>query len=540
MSLRIRELNDNRRGQDVTRDRKGSTMGRVRQAEKNIFFGYISNFIIMIMGLLQRTVFIMVLDRELLGVNSLYTDILSVLSLAELGIGSALNYSLYKPVANNDQGKIKSYMRLYKRAYLAIAGVIAIIGLAIVPFLPHLIKGSGDISVSDLTLYYLIFLFNTVITYFVAYKYSLANAQQRNYIQTNIATITKIVTVLAQIIMLLVTKNFLLFLLTQSAVELLQKIFVSIYFNRLYPYLRDKDVAKLDKEETDVVVTKTKALMFHKIGDVARLSTDSIIITYFMNVDWVGIVSNYTLVITYAANYISVIFNSVISGFGNLVATESKGKQYTMFKVYRFFACWLYGFAAVGFWLLLTPLITGIWLDESWTLGQIVLTLMLIDFYFKGGRVVLVNFKIAAGIFEQDKYLSLIQGVINLVLSIIGIRYIGLAGVYVGTVVSGVIANIIQPVIVYRDCFSQDVWSYFKDSMKYIGAILGVTILMIPVKAVLLAQVNIVTFILMAVVITLVYNIVFFLLFRKTREFEYLWNLFVSKISFVRKFTAKK
>lgn len=515
-------------------------MGRVRQAEKNIFFGYISNFIIMIMGLLQRTVFIMVLDRALLGVNSLYTDILSVLSLAELGIGSALNYSLYKPVANNDQEKIKSYMRLYKRAYLAIAGVITVIGLAIVPFLPYLITDSGDISVSDLTLYYLIFLFNTVITYFVAYKYSLANAQQRNYIQTNIATITKIVTVLVQIIILLATKNFLLFLLTQSAVELLQKIFVSIFFNRLYPYLRDKDVAKLDKEETDVVVTKTKALMFHKIGDVARLSTDSIIITYFMNVDWVGIVSNYTFIITYAANYISVIFNSVISGFGNLVATESKEKQCAMFKVYRFFACWLYGFAAVGFWMLLTPLITGIWLDESWALGQIVLTLILIDFYFKGGRVVLVNFKIAAGIFEQDKYLSLIQGVINLVLSIIGIRYIGLAGVYVGTVVSGVIANIIQPVIVYRDCFSQDAWSYFKDSVKYIGAILGIILLILPVKAVLLAQVNIVTFILMVIVITLVYNIIFFLLFRKTQEFMYLWNLFAGKFSFVRKFTAKK
>lgn len=510
-------------------------MGRVRQAEKNIFFGYISNFIIMFMGLLQRTVFIMVLDSELLGVNSLYTDILSVLSLAELGIGSALNYSLYKPVANRDEGKIKSYMRLYKRAYLAIAGVITVIGLALVPFLPYLIKDSGGISSSDLTLYYLIFLFNTVITYFVAYKYSLSNAQQRNYIQTNIATITKIITVLAQIVMLLATKNFLLFLLTQSAVELLQKIFVSIYFNKLYPFLRDKDVPKLDKEETDTVVTKTKALMFHKIGDVARLSTDSIIITYFMNVNWVGIVSNYTLVITYAANFISVIFNSVISGFGNLVATESRDKQHAMFRIYRFFACWLYGFAAVGFWLLLTPLIAGLWLDESWSLGQIVLTLILIDFYFKGGRVVLVNFKIAAGIFEQDKYLSLIQGVVNLILSIIGIQYIGLAGVYVGTVVSGILANIIQPMIVYKDCFARSVWSYFRDSLKYIGAIIGVVLLMIPVKHVLLAQISLITFILMMIVITVVYNAVFFLLFRKTQEFKYLWSLFADKIPFMRK-----
>ena len=511
-------------------------MSRVRQAEKNIFFGYISNFIIMVMGFLQRTVFIMVLDEALLGVNTLFTDILSVLSLAELGIGSALNYSLYKPVADNDREKIKSYMRLYKRAYLTIAGAITVVGIALIPLLPYLVKDSKGIAGEELILYYLIFLFNTVSTYFVAYKYSLANAQQRGYIQTNIATITKIVTVLAQIVILLVTKNFLLFLLTQSAVELVQKIFVSIYFNRLYPYLRDRDVRKLQKEETDVVVTKTKALMFHKIGDVARLSTDSIIITYFMDVVQVGIVGNYTLVITYAANYVSVIFNSVISGFGNLVATESKEKQYTLFKVYRFVACWLYGFAAVGFWQLLTPLVTGIWLDESWGLGQTVLTLILIDFYFKGGRVVLVNFKIAAGVFEQDKYLSLVQGAVNLILSIVGIKCIGLAGVYVGTVVSGLLANLIQPVIIYRDCFSRSARSYFMDSLKYLGVVVGVALLMLPVKNFVMGQINLATFIVMAVIITLAYNGIFFLFFRKTQEFEYLWTLLVGKLSFLRRF----
>lgn len=511
-------------------------MGRVRQAEKNIFFGYISNFIIMIMGFLQRTVFITVLGETLLGVNTLYTDILSVLSLAELGIGSALNYSLYKPVADNDREKIKSYMRLYKKAYLAIAGVIAAVGVALIPFLPYLIKDSKGITGEELILYYLIFLFNTVSTYFVAYKYSLANAQQRGYIQTNIATVTKIITVFVQIVILLVTKNFLLFLLTQSAVELLQKIFVSIYFNRLYPYLKERDIRKLDKKETDVVVTKTKALMFHKIGDVARLSTDSIIITYFMDVDWVGIVGNYTLIITYATNFISVIFSSVISGFGNLVATESKEKQYAVFKVYRFVACWLYGFAAVGFWLLLTPFITGIWMNEKWGLEPVVVTLILIDFYLKGDRTVLVNFKIAAGVFEQDKYLSLIQGLVNLVLSIAGIKCIGLAGVYVGTVVSGALANLIRPGIIYRDCFSKNVWSYFRESARYIGVVAGVAFLMVPVKNLVMGQISLAAFIAMAVIITVAYNGIFFLLFRKTQEFDYLWTLLRGKISFLKRF----
>lgn len=515
-------------------------MGRVKQAGKNIFFGYISNFIILVIGLLQRSVFIMVLDETLLGVNGLYTDILGMLSLADLGIASALNYSLYRPVADNDQEKIKSYMRFYKKAYRAISGAIALIGLALAPFLPYIIKDADGISVRDLTVYYLIFLFNTVSTYLVAYKYSLSNAQQRNYIQTNIETITKIATVLAQIVILLVTKSFLLFLLTQAVVELIQKIFVSIYFDRLYPYLRDKDVQKLSKEDTGVIVTKTKALMLHKLGDVARLSTDSIIITYFMNVDWVGVVKNYTMVITYAANFINVIFNSVVSGFGNLVATESKEKQYKVFRVYRFFACWLYGFAAAGFWLLLTPFVTGLWLNESWRLDQVVLTLILLDFYFKGGRIVLLNFKVATGLFEQDRYLALFQGIVNLILSIVGIQHIGLAGVYVGTVISGVLANIIQPVIIYRECFARSVWSYFKDSLKYLCTIVGIILVMIPVEGFVMRQVNLVTFILMAIIVTIVYNMVFLLFFGRTQEFDYLWKLVAGRVPFLQKLRRKR
>lgn len=507
-------------------------MGRVKQAEKNIFFGYISNIIILLLGFWQKQIFIRVLGRTLLGVNGLYTTILGMLSLAELGIGTALNYSLYKPVAEHDEEKIKSFMRLYKKAYLIIAGVIALVGLALTPFLPYLITADkrGDIPIRNLMIYYLIFLFNTVSTYFVAYKYSLVNAEQRNYIQTTITTLTKIVTVAAQIVILLVTENFLFYLLTQAAVELLQKIAVSVYFNRLYPYLRDRKVKKLEKAETDMVFTKTKAMMFHKIGDVARLSTDDIIITYYLNLNLVGLVGNYNYVITYAAGFINIIFNSIVSGFGNLVATESKEKQYSAFKVYRFVACWLYGFAAVGFWLLLTPFVTGIWLDESWMLGQAVLTLILIDFYLKGCRTVLVNFKIAAGVVEKDRYLALIQGGVNLIISIIGIKWIGLAGVYVGTVISGILANLIQPVIIYHDCFSQQARCYFKDSFKYICTILGIVIVLIPVKNMVLAQMSLPAFIVMAAVITVVYNLIFLCLFRKTDEFVYLRNWMMGKL----------
>lgn len=511
-------------------------MGRIQKAGKNIIFGLASNLVILLVNFIQKTVFIYVLGRTLSGVNGVYTDLLSVLSLTELGIGTALNYSLYKPVAKRDIEKVKSYMRFYKKAYLTIAGVIALLGISISPFLKYILKNPGNLTVGELTLYYYLFLFNTVISYFVTYKYSLVNAEQKNYIQTNITTLTKVSAAAAQITVLVLTRNFLFYLLAQSAVELLQKIFVTVYLNRLYPYLLDKDVKKLTREETQVVATKTKALICHKIGDVARLQTDKIVISSFVNVDAAAVVDNYVYIITYVGNFVNIIFDSVISGFGNVVATESKEKQYLLFKVYRFFACWLFGFGAVGFFHLLTPFIGSVWLrDESWTLPGITVTLLVTDFYLKGGRTVLLNFKIASGLFEQDRFLPLIQGAVNLVVSIALVIKIGVTGVYVGTLVSGILANLIRPGIIYRVCFDKKAGAYFRDSMKYIGVILAVGAVITPIRHVVMGKVTILTFAAMVVIITLLYNLAFLAMFYKTEEFSYLFSAATQRIPMLRR-----
>lgn len=504
-------------------------MGRVQSAAKNIAFGYIGNLTTQLLGFILRTVFINYLGDTLNGINDLYTGILSVLSLAELGVGTALNYSLYGPVARKDYEKIKSYMQLYKKAYRVIGLVIAVIGLAISPFLPYLVKQPQGVSVRDLTLYYFIFLFNTVSTYFVAYKYSLVYAEQKNYIQTNTITITKMITVTLQIAVIVTTRNFYLYLLTAAAVELIQKIFISWYLNRLYPYLKDKNVKKLSKEETGEVVTKTKALVFHKVGDVARLQTDSMIISAFINVTLVGFVGNYNMILNSVANFVNIIFNSVLSSFGNLIATESKEKQYSVFKVYRFFACWIYGFSAVGFFLLLTPFIV-IWQGPEKVLAAGAVACILIDYYFKGDRIVLSNFKTAAGVFEQDKYLALIQGVVNLILSIVLVQKIGLVGIYIGTIVSGLIANITKPFIIYKVCFEKSVKTYFLDSVKYLAVLGGILVLLTGIKQFVMLQVTVLSFILMFVVICVVFNGIFLLLFGRTQEFGYLWGIIRRKL----------
>lgn len=504
-------------------------MGRVKAAARNIIFGYIGNLTTQLLGFVLRTIFISHLGQTLNGVNALYTGILSVLSMAELGIGTALNYSLYKPVIRKDYEKIKSYMLLYKKAYRVIGLVVAVIGLAITPFLPYLVKQPEGVTLRDLTLYYLIFLFNTVSSYFVAYKYSLVNAEQKNYIQTNIITVTKMITVSLQIAVILTTGSFYAYLLTAAAVELLQKIFVSRYLNRMYPYLKDKEIQPLSKEEVGEVVKKTKALVLHKVGDVARLQTDAMIISAFINVTLSGIVDNYNLVISSVSNFVNIIFNSVLSSFGNLIATESRQKQYEIFKVYRFFACWIYGFAATGFLLLLSPLIL-LWLGEENLLPAAAVTCILVDFYFKGERIVLSNFKTAAGVFEQDKYLALIQGAVNLVISIVLVQKIGLAGVYIGTILSGVIANITKPVIIYRVCFERRSTDYFVDSARFL-LVIGVALAVLyGVRSLLMPEITILSFALMFVVICVVFNGSFLLVFGRTQEFRYLWGIVRGKV----------
>lgn len=504
-------------------------MGRVQYAAKNIIFGYVSNLTYLVLGFVLRTVFLSRLGETLLGVNGLYTGILSVVSLAELGIGTAMNYSLYGPVAQEDIGKIKAYMCFYRKAYRAIAAAVALLGLAVVPFLPVIVKNSIGLTAKELTVYYLIFLFNTVSTYFMAYKYSLVNARQMNYIQTNAATVSKIVTTVVQIIILLTTADFLWYLMTVAVVELLQKVIMNAYLNRRYPYLRQTDGERLSREETKKIVADTKALAIQKIGDAARLQTDAIIISSVLNVTLVGLIDNYNMIIVAVTGFVDIVFNSVISGFGNLIATESKERQLSLFRVYRFTAAWLYGFSATGFWFLLSPLV-----ETAWGAGRViaypVIFCIVLDYYLKGERIVLYNFKTAAGIFKQDKYLAFAQGIVNLIVSIVLVQKIGLIGVYIGTLVSGVMANAIRPFLIYKLCFQKSPAGYFKDVLLYTLQLAVSAVILAPIGGILLAQKSWGRLIAMAVIVTVVFNGMFLILFRRREEFCYLKGIVMRRV----------
>ncbi|WP_026504979.1 lipopolysaccharide biosynthesis protein [Butyrivibrio sp. NC3005] len=502
---------------------------RVKNTIRNIFFGYLGTLITSLLGFVSRKLFILKLSDTLLGVNGFYTGILSTLSLAELGIGTALNFSLYKPIAEGNTEEIKSYMALYKKAYRIIALVVAVIGVMLIPFLRLMASGASSVSDRDLICYYLIFLFNSATSYLVAYKYSLVNAEQKTYIQTNIITITKMISVTMQIVVLFLTSSFYAYLLTDLFIGTVQKIFVSKYLGKMYPYLEEKDVKPLTKKQKDEVKGKTSALLWLKIGDTARLQTDSVIITTFIGVLTTGVVDNFNMVINTVSSFVNTIFNSALPGFGNLIATESRNKQYEMFKVYRFFAVWIYGFSAVGFYILLSPLIQILY-GQKWSMGANIMVWIIIEYYLKGERIVVNNFKTAAGKFEQDKYLAMIQGIVNLVISIVLAIKIGLAGVYIGTVVSGVIANFVRPVIIYRECFGQKSLLYFLDSVKYHVVLILTLFLSAYLSKLTLPRVNLINFLITGIMITVVYNGIFLVSFGKCKEFGYLYSIFTKRI----------
>jgi O-antigen/teichoic acid export membrane protein len=504
-------------------------MSRVENATRNIFFGYLGTIVTTLLAFIARTVFIHTLGVTFLGVNGLYVNILSVLSLAELGIGTAMNYSLYKPVAERDYEKIKSLMQLYKRTYRVIALIVAIMGLILVPFLKYVIKDTGSIGNNHLIAYYLIFLFNTVSTYFIAYKYSLVNAEQKGYIQTNIHAITTLITVIAQIIVLLVYKNFLFYLLTTSVIGLIQKIYVNIYLNKVYPYLLDKDTKLLSKDEIAPIKKNIIALIYHKIGEISVHQTDNIIISSFINVTTVGLISNYNLIIASISGFINIIFNSVLAGFGNLIVTESKEKQYEVFKVYRFLGFWIYGFASIAFLILITPFIE-LWIGTEMVIRNTVIYLIITNYYFLGHRVVINNFKTAAGVFDADKYIAITQAVVNLIVSIIMVRLVGLAGVYIGTIASGLVSTFTRPFIVYKKIFNRSVLDYYKDSFIYV-LVLGFTLMSLElIKDIILIDNTVSRFIMMAIIVAVIPNIIFYIFFRNREEFQFLFKLVKSRI----------
>lgn len=326
-------------------------------------------------------------------------------------------------------------------------------------------------------LYFLIFLANTVTTYFVTYKFGYSNAIQEAYVSTNFDTLTNLVCVFVQLVALVLTGSFLVYLLSYTATLILSRFAVAFYLNRRYPNLKEKPATKLPAEDRKGILTEVKGLAIHQFSSVAVHATDSIIISAVpaLGVAVVGAVSNYNLVINAVSAIVLILFNSVVAGFGNLAVTSTKERFEKVFEEANFANFWIYGLCTVCFVVLLTPFVE-LWAGSDYAIDTASLVLIIFNFYLQGQSTIYNNARIAKGNFNMDKWWSLLQAVINLVVSVAAAMRLGLVGVYIGTVVSRLVFVVSRPSCTYRFLFGKSPSVYFRKLLIYFAAVVVATI----------------------------------------------------------------
>lgn len=496
-------------------------MSRTKNALRNSIVGIVGKLITLGITFLSRTIFISVLGTTMLGVNSLYTEILSALSFAELGFGTALRFAMYKPIAQEDDSKIVQLLAFYKRVYRYIVAVIVVIGLALIPFLPYIVKGADMLTLRQLRCYYILFLFNTTISYFVAYKYSYVGARQESFIYTKYEIATNLATGIAQIIVLLLFRNFLLYLVMNSVCILLSKIFVAKLLDRRYPVLTQKAQQPLPAEEKSAIFKEVKSLSVHQFASVAVHSTDNIIISSLtgLGVVAVGMVSNYNMLMNSVLSFVQILMSSVTAGFGDIVARGNRENYHRAFLQLSFVSFWIYGLCSICFYILVPPFIS-LWIGADKLIDSLSFFLIVVNAYLQGQSLGFYHARVAFGNFGKDSIWMLVQALVNLAVSVIGAYYMGLAGVYIGTVVSRIVSVVFRPCSLYRLMFQKSVLEYYRILAKYGLATLAVGVCMNSVSKVLLRELSWESFLLCVLVLVIGTNLLFFLLFFRSQEWK--------------------
>jgi O-antigen/teichoic acid export membrane protein len=501
-------------------------MSRIENTSKNFAFSLVATIVTAITSFISRTVFIKTIGVAYLGANGLFANILSMLSLTELGLSSAIAYSLYAPLAKQDTKTIRALMCFYKKAYRIIALVILVLGMLLIPFLDYLIKDPGDIE--HIPFIYLIFLYNTVVSYLFTYKTTLLVADQRSYILTNVTTVINIVSVAIQIFALLLFKNYFVYLVLGAIIGTAQWYWVNKYIFKVYPYLKDKGVEPLAHTEKVTIATNVKAMVFHKFGELCINQTDNIIISSFISIAAVGIYNNYYMIIGIINKFAQSLFGAATASFGNLIATESRDKRYEVFKRYNFLGFWVFGWTGICLYELLTPFVR-LWLGDTFVIDNLTLSLVMLNYYLVGMRVTIGNVKMASGLYAQDQWVPVVQAVINLGVSVFAAIHMGLAGVFLGTVISGLALPCwYRPIIVYKYTFERSAKEYFITYSKYFIITMCSLILVKVFNEVLIAEMlnNVYwAFLAKMAVCAVVPNAVVCILFWKDDEFRYLLNL---------------
>lgn len=502
------------------------TDSRTLNSFKNITTGILGQFFLTGISFINRTIFIYCLSSEYLGVNGLFTNILSLLSLAELGIGSAMTYALYYPLATKNYEKLKALMGFYSKAYRFIGLFVLLFGLLLIPFLDVFINETPTIE-EHIIIIYLFYLFNSVITYFYSYKQSLIMADQKNYISLITNYVITIVQSVLQISILILTQNYILYLIAQSMMSLLYNIIISKIADKLYPFLKDKNKVILDKESRGELFVNIKALVTIKLSGILVNNTDNLIISYFSGLSTVGLASNYSMLISLITNILTQIFNGVTASVGNLNAQISSEERETWFDRINFLNYWTYGVCTICIAILINDVIE-IWLGFRYLLPKSVVYILVVNFYTVGMQSSIWLFKNTLGLFKHGRYLLLVTAGINLILSFLLGSLEGIFGIMLATLISRLLTNIwYDPYVIYKHAFNKSMRLYIRKYFMFLFyLLLNYIISLIIVSNIIVT--NVFFLMLKILICFIITNCVYLIIFIKNKEFEFYKNILSS------------
>ena len=488
----------------------------------NSAMSIVTQVLTVVLNFAVKTVFIKMLSDEYLGVNGLFTNIITMLSLADLGIGIAIPYSLYKPLAKKDEHKINVLMNFYKKVYTIIGIAVLLIGLSLTPFLGLIIKDIPK-NVPHLSLIYILFVIHSASSYFFVYKKFLIDSDQKGYITSRIIFTFSTLLSIIQIILLVTTKNYILFLLSSIILVIIQNIYISSKANKLYPFIKNKTDEKLEKEDMEGIKKNVSSLFIYKVGTVIMNGTDNIIISKFIGLIIVGFYSNYVLIINSITTVLNQIFNAITSSIGNLVVTTNKKRSKEVYDNLNFANFWLYALFGVCIIVLINPFI-NIWIGKKYVMGFSIVFLLVLNFYVLGMQSVTNSFRNAYGLFWIAKYRPIIMVIINIVISVVLVQFIGIEGVLIGTLISRLLTTAwLDPYIVHKYGYEISPKSYYVDYLKYLVIFIAISIILNYFVS-MIAINNIFILILIAILVVISVNVILVLLFFKTSEFNYFYD----------------
>ena len=487
---------------------------RTKHTLLNASTSLVDNLIRLIIKFVSRYIFIVTLGQQYLGVSALFSSIITMLSLADLGFGMALPQALYKPLAEKDEERICTVLRFYSKVYTVISIVVISVGISLLPFLKWIIKAKDTTGIEHINIIYILFILQSSASYLFIYKRTLFTADQKNYYVTVIESVTSILSTLSQIIILLLTHNYLLYLSISIIAIILQNVLISRKCDKYYPFLNKiKSTSRLKTLETKVLSKKIYALFIYKAAIAVENGTDNLVMTAMCGIILTGLCSNYSLIITSLTSILMMVMSAATASIGNVIVTENKENTYKIYSSLDFIGFWIYSVCGICMVILINQFIE-LWLGSRYMLGISTVIILCINFYICGTQNINSNFRNAYGLFYEGRYRPIFMIIINILSSIILAQYIGITGIFAGTLLSRLLTvGTFDPFIVFKYGLKMPLKYYYRSHVIYhlttvmVGAVLFLIFKNWTIQSFLLWCVKAIC---LFIIVNLIYTILFF------------------------------